>query len=130
MKDPNTAERKTILIVEDDPHSQMYFKKLLSERYNVEAVVSAREAWDLIHKSPFDLVLMDISLSGGEDGLSLTRRLRNETAYKTMPILAVTAYAFPEDRQKALNAGCSDYLSKPVSSDDLYRKIADLTQNN
>ncbi len=129
MKDPNTSEHKTILVVEDDPHSQLYFRKLLSERFNVVAVISAREAWDVIHKSTVDLVLMDISLSGGEDGLSLTRRLRNEAAFKMLPILAVTAYAFPEDRQKALNAGCSDYLSKPVSSEDLYRKIADLIQN-
>jgi len=123
MKDMNSAERKTILIVEDDPHSQLYFIKLLSGAYNVSAVVSAREAWDMVHNNSFDLILMDISLSGGEDGLSLTRRLRNEDAYKSLPILAVTAYAFPEDRQKAINAGCTDYLSKPVSGPDLNRKI-------
>lgn len=126
MNDPNSAIRRGVLIVEDDPHSQLYFKKLLVDLFDVTAVVSAREAWDLIHNNSYDLVLMDISLSGGEDGLSLTRRLRSEVAYKQLPILAVTAYAFPEDRQKALNAGCSDYLSKPVSSNDLHRKIAEL----
>lgn len=126
MNDMNSAERRKVLIVEDDPHSQLYFKKLLADLYNVSAVVSAREAWDLIHKSTFDLILMDISLSGGEDGLSLTRRLRSEEAFTKLPILAVTAYAFPEDRQKALNAGCSDYLSKPVSGIDLNNKIRSL----
>lgn len=126
MKDPNSAQRKAILIVEDDPHSQLYFRKLLSDMYEVSAVVSAREAWDLIHSNIYSLILMDISLSGGEDGLSLTRRLRSEEAYRAVPILAVTAYAFPEDRQKALSAGCTDYLSKPVSSEDLHRKIAEL----
>jgi CheY-like chemotaxis protein len=70
---------------------------------------------------------MDISLAGEEDGLSLTRRLRREEAFAKLPILAVTAYAFPEDRPKALAAGCTDYLSKPVSSDDLHRKVAELT---
>jgi len=126
MKDLNSIERKAILIVEDDPHSQLYFKKLLSGAYDVSAVVSAREAWDMVHNSSFDLIVMDISLSGGEDGLSLTRRLRNVDAYKSIPILAVTAYAFPEDRQKAISAGCTDYLSKPVSGTDLNRKIEEL----
>ncbi len=68
---------------------------------------SAREAWDLLHDRVFDLVLMDISLKGDEDGLSLTRRLRTETAFEKLPIVAVTAYAFPDDKKRALDSGCS-----------------------
>lgn len=117
-----------VLIVEDDPHSQLYFRKLLSGIYDTAVAASAREAWDLLHKEPFSLVLMDISLKGDEDGLSLTRRLRSEEAFKNMPIVAVTAYAFPDDRKRALEAGCTDYLSKPVSSNDLHLKIAELTK--
>lgn len=129
MKDQLTSQRKNVLIVEDDPHSQLYFNKLLSGLYDTATASSAREAWDLLQSRSFDLVLMDISLSGGEDGLSLTRRLRKEEAFSSLPILAVTAYAFPEDRHKALAAGCTDYLPKPVSSNDLHRKIAELTRN-
>ena len=128
MKDQLSPERKSVLIVEDDAHSQLYFSKLLSEMYDISAVTSARDAWNLLHSKSFDLVLMDISLAGEEDGLSLTRRLRKEEAFKELPILAVTAYAFPEDKPKALAAGCTDYLSKPVSSGDLHRKIAELTK--
>ena len=127
MKESNSQKRTAILIVEDDPHSQLYFNKLLSGTYETAVVASAGEAWDHLHREAFDLVLMDISLTGGEDGLSLTRRLRGESAFAKLPIVAVTAYAFPEDRQKALDAGCTDYLSKPVSSTDLHRKIAELT---
>lgn len=126
MKDPLTSRRICILIVEDDPHSQLYFNKLLAGMYDTSSAASAREAWELLHREAFDLVLMDISLTGGEDGLSLTRRLRREKAFAGIPIIAVTAYAFPEDRQRALEAGCTDYLSKPVSSNDLHRKIAEL----
>ncbi|HUW92702.1 MAG TPA: response regulator [Bacteroidales bacterium] len=128
MKDQLSPERKSVLIVEDDAHSQLYFSKLLSGMYDISAVTSARDAWNLLHSESFDLVLMDISLAGEEDGLSLTRRLRKEEAFKELPILAVTAYAFPEDKPKALAAGCTDYLSKPVSSGDLHRKIAELTK--
>jgi len=116
-----------ILIVEDDPHSQLYFTKLLSGLYDTAVAASAREAWDLLHSRTFDLVLMDISLKGDEDGLSLTRRLRSEAAFEKLPIVAVTAYAFPDDKRRAIDSGCTDYLPKPVSSNDLHRKIAELT---
>ncbi len=127
MKDPASSERIAILIVEDDPHSQLYFTKLLSGMYDTAVASSAREAWDLLHERNFNLVLMDISLKGDEDGLSLTRRLRTEEAFTRLPIVAVTAYAFPDDKRRALEAGCTDYLPKPVSSNDLHRKIAELT---
>jgi CheY-like chemotaxis protein len=127
MKDPSSSRQMAILIVEDDPHSQLYFTKLLSGLYDTAVAASAREAWDLLHSRTFDLVLMDISLKGDEDGLSLTRRLRTEAAFEKIPIVAVTAYAFPDDRKRAIDSGCTDYLPKPVSSNDLHRKIAELT---
>ena len=127
MKDPSSSKRMAILIVEDDPHSQLYFTKLLSGMYDTAVAESAAEAWDQLHDRKVDLVLMDISLKGDEDGLSLTRRLRAEDGYGTLPIVAVTAYAFPDDRKRAMEAGCTDYLPKPVSSNDLHRKIAELT---
>lgn len=126
MKEPSPSQRMSILIVEDDPHSQLYFTKLLSGMYDTYVAASAREAWDLLHSRSFGFVLMDISLKGDEDGLSLTRRLRSEEAFAKLPIVAVTAYAFPDDRRRALDAGCTDYLPKPVSSNDLHRKIAEL----
>jgi CheY-like chemotaxis protein len=128
MKEPLTSKRIAVLIVEDDPHSQLYFRKLLSVTYDTAVASSAREAWDLMHNESFDMVLMDISLKGDEDGLSLTRRLRAEEAFRGIPIVAVTAYAFPDDKRRALEAGCTDYLSKPVSSNDLHQKIAELTK--
>lgn len=127
MNESTSIKRLAILIVEDDPHSQLYFTKLLSGLYDTAVAASAREAWDLLHGRSFDLVLMDISLKGDEDGLSLTRRLRAEEAFRKLPIVAVTAYAFPDDKRRALEAGCTDYLPKPVSSNDLHRMIAELT---
>ena len=127
MTDSSSSRRMAILIVEDDPHSQLYFTKLLSGLYDTAVAESAAEAYKLLHERAFDLVLMDISLKGDEDGLSLTRRLREEETYGSLPIVAVTAYAFPDDRKRAIEAGCTDYLPKPVSSSDLHRMIADLT---
>ena len=127
MKDPSSSRRIAILIVEDDPHSQLYFTKLLAGLYDTAVADTAADAYNLLHERAFDLVLMDISLKGDEDGLSLTRRLREEEAFGSLPIVAVTAYAFPDDRKRAINAGCTDYLPKPVSSNDLHRMIVELT---
>ena len=87
MKEPSSPKRMAILIVEDDPHSQLYFNKLLSGIYDTAVAATAREAWELLHSRTFNLVLMDISLKGDEDGLSLTRRLREEESFKKLPIV-------------------------------------------
>jgi len=69
------------------------------------------------------LVLMDLTLNADEDGLMLTRYLRGQARWRRLPIIAVTAFAAPEDRERALEAGCDDYLSKPISRLDLFAKI-------
>jgi CheY-like chemotaxis protein len=60
------------------------------------------------------LILMDLSLPGGSDGLETTRRLRMESAFKEVPIIALTAHAMRGDRDRALSAGCDEYISKPI----------------
>jgi two-component system, cell cycle response regulator DivK len=59
-----------------------------------------------------------------EDGLALVRQLRAQERWKQIPIIALTAYAAPEDRKRALDAGCDDYLAKPVDRRELLAKIA------
>lgn len=56
---------------------------------------------------------MDISLPGDENGLELTRRIRESESLRDLPIIAVTAHAFPRDRENSLAAGCNEYISKP-----------------
>ena len=121
---------KKILIVEDEVELANNITEALSDLdYKVSAIVdNAASALAFLEENEVDLVLMDISLKGDEDGLSLTRRLRAEEDFKKLPIIAVTANAFPDDRMRAMKAGCTDYLPKPVSSNDLYRKITEFTR--
>jgi DNA-binding response OmpR family regulator len=65
---------------------------------------------------------LDLALGGG-DGLALVRFLREQERWKQLPIIAVTAYASPEDRERALAEGCDDYLTKPVNRRELLAKI-------
>jgi two-component system, cell cycle response regulator DivK len=72
-----------------------------------------------------DLILMDISLPG-IDGHEATRRIRGQASTRHIPVIAVTAHAMPADRERALEAGCSAYLAKPVSPRVLAQVVADL----
>ncbi len=108
-----SENRKSILVVEDDEQSQKYMRILLSREYEVFIAASGLKAWELLEGNNVHLILMDLSLRDGEDGLQITRKIREKEQYKALPIIALTAHAFPEDRKRSLEAGCTDYVSKP-----------------
>jgi DNA-binding response OmpR family regulator len=88
---------------------------ILEPKYEVITAASAAEARRALEDSsaPMALVLMDLKLEGSEDGVTLTRHLRSEGRWRDVPIVALTACATAEDVQKALEAGCDDYVPKP-----------------
>ena len=113
-----------VLVVEDDTQSQQYMALLLSKLYQVRVAPSASQAWAVLESDPIDLVLMDISLHGDIDGLQFTRLIRQDARYSMLPVIALTAHAFPADRQRCLDAGCNEYLAKPFQRDHLLEMIA------
>jgi CheY-like chemotaxis protein len=121
-----TAQHKRILLVEDDEQSIQYINVLLQHRWVVTSTAWADEAWDILKRERIDLVLMDLSLPGGESGLDLTVKIRNSTEYSDLPIIAVTAHAFHADRVRCMDAGCNAYLSKPFERRDLIQTIESL----
>jgi len=76
---------------------------------------SASEVLERLQESWPDLILMDVQLPG-EDGLSLTRRLKADPATAAIPVVALTAHAMTGDRELAMNAGCAGYISKPIDT--------------
>ena len=107
------SPKKQILVVEDDEQSTRYLQVLLEHDYFVHSASWADAAWRILQEYPIDLVLMDISLPGEENGLQLTRRIRASEQMRTLPVITVTAHAFPRDRENSLAAGCNEYISKP-----------------
>ncbi len=106
---------KTIQIVDDVPVNVKVLKTLLlREGFEVETATTAEEALNIVSKVRPCLVLADIRLPG-MDGLEMTRRLKASPETADIPILAVTAFAMKGDEQKALEAGCDGYVTKPVS---------------
>lgn len=122
MQTVKSDQTPTILIAEDEVLNVLYLKRILkNSEYNLLFAQNGEEAVKLIHEHPeINLVLMDIKMPV-MDGLEATRliRLTNDT----LPIIAVTAYAANDDRHACMAAGCSDYISKPFTADDLKELI-------
>lgn len=121
-----TDKKYRILLAEDNPVNQMLTIALLSKKgYKVDAVGNGREAVESVLKLPYDLVLMDIQMPE-MDGMEATKKIRHlETTYASIPIIALTANAMKGDREKYLENGFDDYISKPVDKDKLYQVIDD-----
>ena len=114
---------KTVLVVEDDKFSFKYLEAIL-KRYEVNILhaVNGTEAVDLCMKNQdISLILMDIQLPN-LSGYDATRQIR--AIHKDIPIIAQTANAFDEDKQKCLEAGCNEYLAKPIAINTLISILA------
>ena len=112
-----SRSRKTrILLAEDNKINRFVALKMLERLgYDAEAVSNGREVIKALEKSPYDLILMDISMPV-LDGVEATRNIRKaESAGRRVPIIALTAHALPVDRERFLEAGMDDILIKPIS---------------
>jgi CheY-like chemotaxis protein len=107
---------RRILVVDDSPTNlKLVHATLRGEGYEVLSAGDASEAMTAIEDSNPELILMDIQLPG-MDGLELTRRLKSNPSTRGIAIVAITAYAMVGDEQKARDAGCDDYVTKPIDT--------------
>lgn len=119
---------KKILLVEDnDVNREMLKRRLLRQKYEIIEAIDGQEAIDKTQATMPALILMDMSLPI-MDGWEATSRLKADDATRMIPIIGLTAHAMVEDRQKALQAGCDDYATKPVEFDKLIALIERLTE--
>jgi PAS domain S-box-containing protein len=111
------------LVVDDSTVNRRIFARLLeSAGARVITAASGAEALRLVREHRPDVVFMDLRM-GGIDGLEATRHLKADPAVAPIPVIAVTASAFGDTREAALDAGCIDYLSKPVRAESLYAAL-------
>jgi CheY-like chemotaxis protein len=103
-----------ILIVEDNRGNLKLLKLFLTgEGYDIRTATDAYEAMELLKTFRPRIIMMDIQLPG-KDGLQLSRELKSNPEYKEIIIIALTAYAMKDDKEKILATGCDDYISKPI----------------
>lgn len=105
-----------ILIAEDNAINRELLRELLETRgYAVDEACDGQVALQMIEQSRPDILLLDIGMPV-LDGFAVVRKIRENPALATLPVLAVTAYAMQGDREKILNSGFDGYLSKPVNA--------------
>jgi two-component system cell cycle response regulator DivK len=113
----------TILIVEDNEMNRdMLSRRLEREGYKILIAVDGAMGIDVASANTPDLILMDMSLPV-VDGWEATRRIKADTSLKHIPVIALTAHAMANDRDKALEAGCDEYDTKPIDLPRLLGKI-------
>lgn len=120
---PRRDDRR-ILVVEDNPDTAVLVQELLREVGTTTLVHNAHQALDVAHDRAFDLILIDINLrpsvpGSGEDGVWLMKQLQKRPAYENVPLVAMTAYALPGDREALLREGFDAYIGKPFTMEEL-----------
>jgi CheY-like chemotaxis protein len=117
----------SVLLVEDNEMNRdMLSRRLVRRGFDVETAVDGFDALKSVAKLKPDLILMDMNLPG-LDGWETTRRIKADKDFASIKVIALTAHAMGEDRQKALDAGCDDFDVKPIDFKRLMGKIQALT---
>lgn len=113
---------KILLVEDNEMNRDMLSRRLQRKGYEVSMAVDGRQGVEMARAGAFDLILMDMSLPE-IDGWEATRQLRAVPETQVVPIIGLTAHAMAGDREKALEAGCNDYDTKPVELPRLLAKI-------
>jgi two-component system, sensor histidine kinase and response regulator len=118
-----TIQGARLLLVEDNELNQEVARELLTGAgFSVEIADNGQEALDRLQQSTFDLVLMDMQMPI-MDGLTATRRVREQPQWAQLPIVAMTANAMEQDRQQCMDAGMNDFVSKPIEPEQLWTAL-------
>lgn len=123
--EPEKHKTRLVVIVEDDPINQNLIHHFINHEYNTLITDSHKGLLDILENNKVDLILMDISLKGTENGLEIVKKLKTSPKYANIPVIAETAHAFDYDRENAFNAGCDGYIAKPFSMEEILKKIGE-----
>ncbi len=113
---------KILLVEDNEMNRDMLSRRLIRRGYEVVIGVDGEEGVRLARTEQPNLILMDMSLPV-KDGWTATREIKNDAALSKVPIIALTAHAMAGDKDRAMEAGCDDYDTKPVEFDRLVGKI-------
>lgn len=118
-----TSNKKKILIVDDEKDTVELLETVLEfEGFEVLKAFQGKMALDSLKKGP-DLILLDVMMPGGMDGLEVCKKIRNNPKYSHIPIIIFSSKVLDKDIDKGMEAGADKYITKPFSSKDLIQTI-------
>ena len=120
---------KILLVEDNEMNRDMLSRRLQRKGFEVEMATDGRQGVTMAQAAPYDLILMDMSLPE-IDGWEAARQLRAAPSTHQVPIIALTAHAMSGDREKAIEAGCDDYDTKPIELERLLGKMRALLDRN
>ncbi len=124
-KQPNDgSEKRSVLVVEDNPPTRLIFKHMLKPKYQVETASCVDEAFQLAQQRPFDALVLDINFLGEpRTGIDLLHLLRQMPVYREVPAVACTAFMIPVLRSQLLEAGFDECVEKPFTKEQLHAAL-------
>ena len=123
------AMPKVLLVEDNEMNRDMLSRRLVRRGYEVVFAVDGQQGIDMAASESPDIILMDLSLPV-IDGWEATRRVKAQAATRNIPIIGLTAHAMSDDRDKAIDAGCDEYDTKPVELERLIGKMERLLGNH
>ncbi|MDO8549777.1 MAG: PAS domain S-box protein [Ignavibacteria bacterium] len=111
------------LYIEDQLDSQMFFSMQMNDLKDINFAVSLEQAVPLLNSKNFDFIVVDINLQGDYNGLDILKIIRTMPDYENVPVIAVTAYLLPVNRELYIQAGFSDFISKPILRENLLNSL-------
>ncbi|MEZ4702215.1 MAG: ATP-binding protein [Rhodothermales bacterium] len=121
-----TVKRSTparVLLVDDDPQMRMQMRLLLQRTCNLDLAEDEQIALTMAQRNHYDLILQDINMGRKHAGIDALQALRRLPDYDVVPVVAMTAYGLPKDREDLLQAGFDEYICKPISEEQLLQVI-------
>jgi PAS domain S-box-containing protein len=124
----NKKNIKKILLVEDEMINQLTIKRMLTPIYEVDCCGNSNDALEAVKSNVYDVVLMDINLGAGLNGIETIAEIKKDPSYFTKPMVAITAYAMDSDREEFLRSGCTHYIAKPFKRQELLDLLDDINK--
>ncbi len=116
------AGEKILLVEDNEINRRLAVFLLRSQGYQVREATTAEEALEVLKTDRPGLILMDVQLPD-MDGLEVTRKLKENPSTRDIPVVAITSYAMKGDREEALVAGCTDYITKPIDKTTFLQRV-------
>ncbi len=119
-----------ILIIEDDNDTRKFLNLFLGKEFDIEIYKSGISFKELIDRKNFDILLLDISLKGGNSGLKLTKKIKSTIEFKNLPVICLSTQIFNIDEKNNYESCIDMFLTKPVRNDILLQSINTLIKYN